>query len=37
MVGTVRRLEQGLREPHPTPRKMVATKLALAVGAMIEA
>ncbi|MDS4029416.1 MAG: hypothetical protein RKO66_05025 [Candidatus Contendobacter sp.] len=41
MVGAVRRLaaemERRLRKAHPTPRKMVATKLALAVGAMIEA
>ena len=40
-MGTVRQLateiEQGLRAAHPTLRKTVLTKVALAVGAMLEA
>ena len=40
-MGTVRRLaieiEAGLRAAHPTLRKTVITKLALAVGAVLEA
>jgi hypothetical protein len=40
-MGTVRQLateiERGLREAHPQLRKTVVTKVALAVGAMIEA
>jgi hypothetical protein len=39
-MGTVKRLaeevERGLREMHPELRKMVVSKLSLAVGAMIE-
>ncbi len=39
-MGTVKRLaeevERGLREIHPKLRKTVVSKLALAVGAMIE-
>ncbi len=40
-MGTVRRMvteiERGLREAHPTLRKTVVTKVALAVGAILEA
>ncbi len=40
-MGTVRQLateiEAGLRAAHPTLRKTVITKLALAVGAILEA
>ena len=40
-MGTVRQLateiERGLREAHPTLRKTVVTKVALAVGAILEA
>lgn len=40
-MGTVRQLaieiEAGLRAAHPTSRKTVVTKLALAVGAILEA
>jgi len=40
-MGTVRQLaaevERGLREAHPTLRKTVITKVALVVGAMLEA
>jgi hypothetical protein len=40
-MGTVRQwateIEQGLREAHPTLRKTVVTKVALAVGAILEA
>jgi hypothetical protein len=40
-MGTVRQLateiEAGLRAAHPTLRKTVVTKLALAVGAILEA
>jgi hypothetical protein len=40
MMGTVRQLateiEEGLRAAHPTLRKTVVTKLALAVGAILE-
>lgn len=40
-MGTVRQLataiEAGLRAAHPTPRKTVLTKLALAVGVTLEA
>jgi len=39
-MGTVRQLataiEEGLRAAHPTLRKTVVTKLALAVGAILE-
>ena len=39
-MGTVQRrateVGRGLREPHPTLRKTVVKKSALAVGAMIE-
>jgi hypothetical protein len=40
-MSTIRRLateiEAGLRAAHPTRRKTVITKLALAVGAVLEA